>query len=328
MNRRKFLGAASILGAGTLLGLPGFAHAAVTRESRVMMGTFVDVTLADSSSMRAVDAINAAFAEAARLERIFSRFDSGTPVAELNRAGRLEDAPDELLAVLAQASRCRAATGGAFDVTVQPVVDYLRSRRTPRGRIRIDEAEFAAVRKLVDATALRSTGRLIRFEKSGMGLTLDGIAKGYVADCMGRVLLGFGVENYLINAGGDIVAHGSKAYGEPWKIAVESPFRKGNYPASLFLSNGAVATSGGYENAYDGSGLRNHLVDPVSGESPLSVSSVTVKAPTAVEADALATAISVMPAPAAVRLIRSWPHHECFIIMRGGQVFKTGNWQI
>ena len=326
MSRREFIGAAGIFALGTVIGLPRFSSAATTRESRVMMGTFVDITVSGSSAAHSEDALEAAFAEGKRLEAVFSRFDGATPVSELNRVGRLTDAPAELVQVLGHSARCHAVTHGAFDVTVQPVVDYLRARSNPCGSMVLDETELAAVRQLVDADALKVSGSSVRFDKSGMGLTLDGIAKGYIADCMGHVLRRAGVRGYLVNAGGDISAYGGKDAGVPWKVAVESPVRRGNYPAFLELYEGAVATSGGYENRYDVALKHSHLVDPASGESPFAVASVSVKAPTAVQADALATALSVMAAPAAVRLVRSLPGCGCFIVMRNGQVFRTGDW--
>lgn len=93
MTRRVFLGMAGVAGAGLWLGVPGLAQAAVSRETKVMLGTFVDVSVAGVSSMQASDALGLAFAEASRLERVFSRHDGGTPVSELNRAGRLRPRP-------------------------------------------------------------------------------------------------------------------------------------------------------------------------------------------------------------------------------------------
>ena len=121
MTRRVFLGMAGVAGAGLWLGVPGLAQAAVSRETKVMLGTFVDVSVAGVSSMQASDALALAFAEASRLERVFSRHDGGTPVSELNRAGRLRAAPAELVRVVNRSLFYGALTGGSFDVTVQPV---------------------------------------------------------------------------------------------------------------------------------------------------------------------------------------------------------------
>ncbi len=329
-SRRQFLGFSGMFAAGALLGgVPRLCQAGTTgivREARLLLGTVVEVSLAGVSTMQADDALNAAFAEAGRLDAILSRHDSATPLSELNRSRVLADAPEELLAVLRCAREISQRTRGAFDVTVQPVVDFLHAHKNPQGRMTFSRREFDEVRKLVHFASLRVQGHAVHLERQGMGVTLDGIAKGRIADCMGTALHRLGVNNYLVNAGGDIVAHGMRAPGHPWRIAVESPFKSGDYPSTFSLAKGAVATSGGYEHVYDASGSHNHLVDPSSGKSPLAVRSVSVKAPTAMEADALATALSVMAAPSATRLINALPGHECLIIMNSGKQFKSSGW--
>ena len=135
MTRRVFLGMAGVAGAGLWLGVPGLAQAAVSRETKVMLGTFVDVSVAGVSSMQASDALGLAFAEASRLERVFSRHDGGTPVSELNRAGRLRAAPAELVRVVNRSLFYGALTGGSFDVTVQPVSGKLTDHYDPRTKV-------------------------------------------------------------------------------------------------------------------------------------------------------------------------------------------------
>jgi thiamine biosynthesis lipoprotein len=311
--------------AGSLLSVvPAFA--ASERQTRVMLGTFIDIAVSDASSMRAQDAMSAAFAEAARLDALLSRYNSATPLAELNRAGRLNDAPAELIHVLNAAQQTGTATRGAFNATVQPVVDYLRAQATTGTRVHLDEQELLEVCALADPTALKVSADSVRLEKSGMGVTLDGIAKGYIADRMAAVLSAHGIDGYLVNAGGDIRAHGTNGLGKAWTVAVESPSKDGAYPATLALRGGAVATSGSYENRYDRKATLSHLVDPQTGLSPLSTVSVTVRASNAMRADALATALSVMAAPHAVQLADALPDCECFIVMRGGQKAMSRGW--
>ena len=175
MTRRVFLGMAGVAGAGLWLGVPGLAQAAVSRETKVMLGTFVDVSVAGVSSMQASDALGLAFAEASRLERVFSRHDGGTPVSELNRAGRLRAAPAELVRVVNRSLFYGALTGGSFDVTVQPVIDLFRAHRNPSGELTLDDSELRAARALVGRRGLQVSGADLSFARSGMGITLDGI---------------------------------------------------------------------------------------------------------------------------------------------------------
>lgn len=140
-----------------------------------------------------------------------------------------------------------------------------------------------------------------------MGLTLDGIAKGHIADEASRFLIAEGLSNHLINAGGDIVAAGEKAPGRPWMVAVENPAARGGFVRRMPLRDRAVATSGSYEIYYDASRRHHHLINPAAGASPTDLVSATVTARTAVEADALATSLSVMAPRDGLRLIASLP---------------------
>lgn len=325
MTRRAFLGMAGVAGAALWLGLPGTAHAGVTRETRAMLGTFVDVSLSGVSSMQATEALDRAFAEAARLEKVFSRYDGASPVSELNRAGTLRDCPEELARLVNRSLFYAALTAGSFDITVQPVVDLFRARRNPQGRLRLDEADLRAARELVGFKGVTVSDRRLSLARSGMGVTLDGIAKGYIADRMSAVLTACGVKNHLVNAGGDIASRGVKAPGVPWRVAVQSPSDRAAYCGTLALSGGAVATSGGYEIYYDASRRHHHLVTPASGTSP-ALGSVSVTAGSAMEADALATAFSVLPPSEALRLVRHLPGRECCIIAADGRRLASEGW--
>ncbi|MEG1610487.1 MAG: FAD:protein FMN transferase [Bilophila sp.] len=320
-SRRRFLGMAGIVGTGLCLGLPVRAQAAqVTTETRMMLGTFVGISLAGVSRMQAEEAFGRAFAEAARLEGLFNRHASGTAISELNRVGQLSDAPQELTLVLSHAKQYGALTAGAFDVTVQPMVDLLRTHQNPEGEMRIDPVAFQAARDLIDADAVHVSADRVVLDREGMGVTLDGLAKGYIADRISATLTACGAGDHLVNAGGDIVAKGCKAPGTAWRVAVESPSHKGKYPTVLPLTNQAIATSGGYETYYDATQRHHHLITPSSGASPFAVRSASVVAPTAMEADALATALTVMPPQEGLNLIKTLPSRACFLLTALGQM--------
>ena len=295
MTRRVFLGMAGVAGAGLWLGVPGLAQAAVSRETKVMLGTFVDVSVAGVSSMQASDALGLAFAEASRLVRVVNR-----------------------------SLFYGALTGGSFDVTVQPVIDLFRAHRNPSGELTLDDSELRAARALVGRRGLQVSGADLSFARSGMGITLDGIAKGYIADRVSAVLTSAGVKNHLVNAGGDIMASGHKSPGVPWRVAVQSPTGPA-YAGELSLSGKAIATSGSYEIYYDASRRHHHLINPVSGFSP-AVGSVSVVAGTAMEADILATALSILPPSDALKLVQGLPGRECCILSPDGCIYTSPGW--
>ncbi len=328
-TRRHFLGMAGITSAGLCLGVfpkLSFAADAPITETRVMMGTFVGITLADVSKTQASEIFEQAFYAARQTEQIFNRHDSATPLAELNKSGRLNDAPSALLELITRSQRMTALTDGAFDMTVQPVVDLLRSKQNPHGILALDAGEMRAAQELVHIQGVRVNNKNIDFDRQGMGITLDGIAKGAVADVISTTLHALGVHNHLINAGGDILASGTKAPNTPWRVAVESPEAKEHLSVLSLATDAqsqAIATSGGYRTHYDATGQHHHLIAPQTGKSATHVVSASVLAPTTLEADALATALAVMPAQEGLKLIRKLPNCEALLLTASGRLLQS-----
>ena len=224
----------------------------------------------------------------------------------------------------AEAARRLLNAQGIYDVTVQPVIDLFRAHRNPSGELTLDDSELRAARALVGRRGLQVSGADLSFARSGMGITLDGIAKGYIADRVSAVLTSAGVKNHLVNAGGDIMASGHKSPGVPWRVAVQSPTGPA-YAGELSLSGKAIATSGSYEIYYDASRRNHHLINPASGFSP-AVGSVSVVAGTAMEADTLATALSILPPTDALKLVQGLPGRECCILSPGGYIYTSPGW--
>lgn len=283
---------------------------------RPSMGTVVSVVVLHSCAGEAEDAIEAAFLEMSRLAGILDRHDPTSPVAQLNSAGRLRDAPPELAEVVGRALHYHRLTRGAFDVTVMPLVDLLRStggEPTP--------AERAEAAELVGAERLRLAGRRLSFDRAGMGVTLDGIAKGYVVDGMAGTLTRHGMRRFLINAGGDIRASGGKEGGRPWTIGVRDPSNPDGLLEVVSLTDGAVATSGNYEKLFA------HIVDAEAGRSARCSASVSVSAREAMAADALATAVFVMGPVAGCALAGSLPACECLVVDDAGRTANSPGWR-
>ena len=164
--------------------------------------------------------------------------------------------------------------------------------------------------------------------KEGMGITLDGIAKGYIVDRAGEVLAAKGIVNHLINAGGDILTNGVAAKGKPWTVAIQDPAKHKQYPDVIQLASGAIATSGNYEVFYDKEKVFHHIVDGRSGISPEISASVTVKADTVMDADALATSVFVMQPTLGINFINSQPDCECLVVGNNGLVAKSKGWKV
>jgi thiamine biosynthesis lipoprotein len=158
-----------------------------------------------------------------------------------------------------------------------------------------------------------------------MRLTLDGIAKGYIVDAASRVLAAQGAPDHIVNAGGDIRVSGLAADQRPWRIGVQAPGVNGGILAETSMVGGGIATSGNYEQAFNRSGSRNHLLSGLTGNSA-DIASVTVRANSAMLADALATALSLMPPTLALRYVTNNTAAACLIVDRQGRRYATGSW--
>jgi thiamine biosynthesis lipoprotein len=329
LSRRRFL---SLLAAGglcaagsfvcpppALAGAPG--RRAVTRILPAM-STFVQVTAVHESADAAEAAIAAAFAAVTKLEAELTRFDPASPLSALNASGRLTDVPPALATVLSAGLAFHGATGGAFDPTILPLIDCL-AQAAALGRP-LDPADpwLAQARALVGADAVRLGPGRAELARDGARLTLDGLAKGYIVDAASQAMTAAGVPDHLVNAGGDLAARGRRADGRPWSVAVENPRTDGGYPAVTVLSGAALATSGRYEQP-------GHILDPrlpLAATATPAAQSVTVRAPTCLEADALATALVVLPPAEGLALVDSLPGRACLYLGAGGAKLASRAW--
>lgn len=295
--------------------------------ARPAMGTLVSVSALGRTQDRVEEAINRAFAEMDRLIGIFSRFDGASALTALNDAGRLDRPPPELSFVVARALTYHAITGGAFDISVEPLVSLFRERLTGVRPAPPSDAEIREVLALVGARHVAASDREIRFDRRGLRITLDGIAKGYIVDAMAGMLARGGVRRFLIDAGGDIRTAGARADGRPWTIGVRDPCGSGDFPDTIHLGDGAVATSGGYETYFDPDRRFHHIVDATTGRSPNQNASVSVCAPTAMAADALATAVFVLNPERGVALVASLAGCACLILAHDGRQRRSRGWR-
>jgi thiamine biosynthesis lipoprotein len=296
-------------------------------QTRPAMGTLVAVTAIAPSREWAQDAIAGAFEEMDRLIALFSRYDDASAVSLLNASGRLDGAPPDVVRVVRTALEYHAASGGAFDVTVAPLLALFRDRLTGPVAAEPTAAELREVLTLVGADNVECGRRGIRLRRDGMALTLDGIAKGFIVDAIAVALERFGVRRYLVNAGGDIRARGRAERRRPWRIAVRDPAGDGRVLQAFPLAGGAVATSGSYEISFDGDMRFHHIVDAKTGRSPAAALSVSVVAPTAMAADALATAAFVLGPEAGVRFVDSLRGCAGLVLDRDGRQWRSRRWR-
>jgi len=336
MDRRSFLKRSGLLGLGiaSVTALPVAAEAVSfnkkmmkVSKTRLAMGSFVSMTLIHPSGDQAEEAMEAAFSEIDRLSGLLSRYDHASAVYDLNTQGRLKDLPPEVAQVVASSLYYHQLTGGYFDITVKPVVDLFEQKLDGEKKARPTEAEIKDLLKLVDARNIELKDRSLSFKTEGMGITLDGIAVGFIVDRVSELLMSRGVKNHLINASGDIRTRGSKEDGKPWTVAIQDPWKRKTYPDVVHMGDGAISTSGNYEIYYDREKMFHHIVNPKTGFSPHQVTSGTIMANTTMEADALATSLCVMTPSQGREFVNGLNACESLVIGKDGALWKSKGWK-
>lgn len=335
LDRRSFLKLSGLLGLGMASAsfMPMTAEAVKfdrkqykISDTQLTMGTFVSMTLIHTSRDEAEEAMGKAFEEIKRLVGMMDRFNETTAIGLLNREGIIRDIPKEMSRVVSKGLEYHRLSRGYFDITVKPVVDlFYKMGKSANSNLPTDK-EIAQVLSLIGSEKIEMGAGTIRFKRPGMGITLDGIAKGYIVDKAAMVLTEKGIENFLINAGGDIRTSGSKQDKKPWTIAIQDPQKKGQYPDIIHMRDGAIATSGNYEVYFDKEKMLHHIVNPRTGMSPLSQASVSVTARTTMDADALSTSVFIMEPEQGIKFINSRPECECLTITRQGSKHRSSGW--
>lgn len=329
-RRRDVLRILAVGGAGIAAWRFGFlpgGSQAVAQESRMLMGTRVNLTVVSEDREAAQAAVEATLARMTEIERRLSRYRDDSEVSRLMAAGRLDGASDSLLDVLQLADRISQMGDGAFDVTVQPVVDLYRDHLTAFQAL---PSRAAIERELerVGYGGVRIDGRTVTLDRPDARLTLDGIGKGYVVD-QGVAELGrLGWPDVFVEAGGDLVAGGEKSAGMPWRVGIRSPRRAMAVQARLDARDQAVATSGDYMQPFTPDFTQHHILDPRSGLSSPELASATVIAPNAATADGLATLSMVLGPRRSRELLEELPDCEGYFVTKGLEVVKTSGFRL
>lgn len=297
LSRRRFIG---ITAAAAGLSLMPFAREARAQGHLVTwrgqaMGAVATLQVHHHYRAAAEHLVERSLAEVRRLEAMFSLYREDTALVTLNRQGFLVAPPADLVTLLAECRRCWELTGGAFDPTVQALWTLYREHFSkpgadPEGP---PASAIAAVLERVSFDGVTFDADRIVLPRRGVGLTLNGIAQGYVTDRVVDILRAGGIENSLVDMG-EPRAMGSRPSGEAWCIGIAHPEHPERIGSTLQAIDQAVATSGGYGFRFDPAGRFTHLLDPRTGSPANLYRSVTVVMSTAAVADALSTAFSLL----------------------------------
>lgn len=267
------------------------------------MGTrfTVEVVVRGLSSQRFVELENIVESVLEDVNAKMSNYEEESEVSRLNRWAEAQPFPvsPETLEVLQHASEISATTGGAFDITVAPLVSAWGFGPPGRPPEPPTPEEIERLRSLTGWEKLQVDRATASVTKSHPELTIDlsAIAKGFGVDSVADALDAEGVENYMVEVGGEVRTRGMNLQGESWRIGIERPVPNDEALDLIVPLGGmAMATSGDYHNYYEVEGKRiSHTIDPRTG-SPIihNVASVSVIAPLCVRADAYATGLLVL----------------------------------
>lgn len=300
------------------------AEAAPLRWQGLAMGAPASLVLHHGGDTAGAQvALTATLAELSRLEGLFSLFRADSVLSQLNRTGRVDNAPPEFVALLHTALDMAARSGGVFDPSIQPLWSLYFDHFVVGGNTQPPAADKVALaRVLVDWRGVRLTGSTVSLARPGMGLSLNGVAQGFITDRCSEVLRAHGFSHMLVDMG-EPRAVASKPDGSAWQIGLADPRDPNRALHTLSVLDQAVATSGGYGTRLDAAGLYTHLINPRTGRTAPAFESVTVVAPSATQADALSTALALIPrsdAPARLSLLRTQPGCRAICIDNAGQV--------
>lgn len=297
----------------------------LVKQSRLIMGTIVEIKVADKDSQKAKRAINKAFAEIEKVNSLMSTYIEESEVSILNREGEAQ-VSKETLEVIRGAVKISSLSQGAFDITVKPLLDLWKRVKSERKLPTREEIE--KILPLVSFNNIEINGERVKFKVPGMKIDLGGIAKGYAVDKATDALKKEGIGNALISAGGDIYVLGLRSNKEPWTIGIQHPRERNKILEKIKLTNKAVTTSGDYERYFMLNRVRySHIVNPKTGYPVSEVpSSVSIIAQNCTLADGLATACFVLGPDKGMKLIEGLPQVEGMIVGSGMKVFYSKGW--
>ncbi|TAK01563.1 MAG: FMN-binding protein [Candidatus Manganitrophaceae bacterium] len=286
------------------------------RRIRYLMGSFFEVTAYGEKESCAKGVI-AAFTEIARVERLLSVYRPQSDLARLNayRKGGTLSVDPELFEVLAQSILYSEKSGWAFDPTAAPLIRLWGFGPGGERSIPPEKEEIAALLDRIGFQHVRLASGQIELLKEGMEINLGGIGKGYAIDRAVEKLREQGITQAMISCGSTIYALGAPPDQKGWRIDLQHPRREEGRIGTVYLCNQALSTSGDYEKYFIFEGRRfSHLIDPRTGCPAEGIAGVSVIASTAMEADALSTAVFVLGKPAGQVFLKRFPGAEGLIV--------------
>lgn len=292
------------------------------------MGSRFEITVVAHDSITANSHIDSAVTEITRIEKLISSWDVASQTSEINRnaGNKPVQVEEELFQLIERAIGISKLTDGAFDISYASM-DYIWKFDGSMTEMPSEEMTKLSVSRVgYENIILNTKDHSVFLKNQGMKIGFGALGKGYAADKAKELLIAKGVVSGIINASGDMNTWGKQPTGEPWKVAITNPLAKNKAFGLLPITNGAVVTSGNYEKFVTFNNKRySHIIDPRTGYPSSGIVSVTVFAPMAELADALATSVFVMGIETGLNRINQLPKVECIIIDDKGNITTSTN---
>ena len=300
----------------------------VYQRTMKLMGSRFDITVVANSVEQGNQYIDMAVAEISRIEKLISSWDHKSQTSRVNNNAGMHPVKvdKELFDLIARSIHISKLTDGAFDISYASM-DRIWKFDGSISKMPAKAAMKASVEKVgYKKIILDQKNNTIFLPESGMKIGFGAIGKGYAADMAKKLLQSIGVPAGIINASGDMNTWGKQPDGSDWQVAITNPLNKSKVFAWMPVNEQAVVTSGNYEKYVVLDNKRyTHIIDPRTGYPSSGIASVTVFAPKAELADALATSIFVMGVDAGLHLINQLPETECIIVEEGGGIVYSNH---
>jgi len=319
-----------------LIGLTFFIAACSKTESEIVeiqgktMGTYYQIKYVLDSTQQKNESLSTQSIKVQideKLELVNDLMSTYRPNSELSRFNQTDNSmpvSDAMIHVVKSALTIFEQSNGAYDVTVGPLVNLWGFGPDKHPDKVPTQAVIDEKMQLVGSQYLSIEGNKLVKSIPTLYVDLSSIAKGYGVDFIAEYLQSMGIENYLVDIGGELRVHGRKPESKNWAVAIERPVAGQNVQRVINVGNNGIATSGDYRNYFESDGIRySHTIDPKTGK-PIThkLASVTVINESAMLADGYATAITVLGPDAGFEFANK--HHlAVYLLVKQAEGFKA-----
>lgn len=294
-----------------------------------LMGNRFELSVCGEHESQAYLCIEAAIAEIRRIERLLTTFDEQSQTSLINRNAGIKAVrvDQEVFDLIERSLKISELTQGAFDITYGSIDKDLwnfnvRMTSLPEKALALETVKLINYRNV----ELDHSDCKVLLKEKGMRIGFGGIGKGYAADKAKLVLQQMEVNSGIVNAAGDLVTWGMGPDKKPWTIGIADPDQAPMPFSTINISNMAIATSGNYEKYVILDGKKySHTINPITGLPVTGIKSVSIIAPSAELADAMATPVMVMGVHVGLDLINQLPGIACIIIDKNGRLHTSTN---